>query len=149
MNEDVEKRLELIERMIIERFRDQFRALGAFWIIGGVLATLATIAAGDDWMGQNPVVGIVLSIIIGGLIISMGILIWTRRVWAIYVGLLLNYSALLTACLDAGNSEPAGIVILIVMTLKGHHVIGWIGDMRDVDLQYDKPQDISNRSNQL
>lgn len=113
---------------LVQKFRQQIHALGAFWIIIGLLAVgivTAGLMMGNGIMrpnSQRPLIAFGVVATLGIAWIALGILTCLKKMWAVYVGLGLSY---LSAVLQLLSLNVCGVVILILVILQAHRVIGW------------------------
>lgn len=117
----------------LKAFRDQLVALGALWIVIGLLSGamgvyLATQAMGQT-SGQDPggaAAGIVLWVLsfvntgYGVASLVLGVLACMKRITALRVGLVLNYVILVIQVLALNF---CGAAIMVVAILQAHRVL--------------------------
>ena len=121
------------DRTMVRMFRQQIHALGALWIIIGSLSVALAIVALQGNSGVAGLVGnsdkIVLAIVFaaGAIWFVLGLLTCLKKIWAVYVGLVLSYLSLAGQAL---NVRIIGVVIMILVILQAHRVIGWSKQMR-------------------
>ena len=117
---------------IVQKFRQQIHALGAFWIIIGTLALGLAVAAvamsnGNRVSSQETwLLGVVATC--GLAWVVLGALSCMKKMWAVYAGLGLSY---LSVIMQVFTLNVCGIIIGILVILQAHRVIGWASKLND------------------
>jgi hypothetical protein len=111
----------ILQRTIRE-FRQQSLALGAAWIILGMLAGIVGVVVAGPLADQ--VDGVLLGIVVvcGVLWTTLGVFTCLRKMWAVYTGLVLSYISVVGNLLGL---NLCALVILIVIIVQAHRVIGF------------------------
>jgi hypothetical protein len=123
--------VEADERLLkmLRDFRSQIVALGAFWIIIGVIAAGLGVLAGGAVADSDRTLGTVLLAILVGfgmLWITLGALVCLKQMWALYVALALSYLSLVSSVL---RLQVCSIVLLIVVIVQAHRVLRWAKEL--------------------
>ena len=125
---------------LIRKFRGEIHALGAFWMLIGLLTLGLGAAIGTGVFGpvsgglgqvneQRDAAPILAAVLfaIGALYLLVGLAACMKHLWAVYVGLVLSYLSLVG---NLFSLNLCGIVILAIVILQGHRVVKWAGEMR-------------------
>jgi len=123
-----------VDPEFIKNFREQVHGLGALWIFIGAMAcvlvglTVSVIPLAKDFAIESSLLLILLT---GHALvwIALGVLTCLKQIWAVYVGLVLTYLALLGR-FYLFLFEPSlwGILLTIIFVtaiLRAHRVIRW------------------------
>lgn len=129
-----------VDPMLIRKFRQQIIALGAVWIILGIVGggAMALALGGVDAFAaaadvDGPVAPLVMQItlaavaVLGVVWVILGIFACLKQLWAVYTGLVLSYISLVGNVLTL---NLCALVILIVIILQAHRVIGFAKRLR-------------------
>jgi hypothetical protein len=122
-----------VQRRTVRQFREQIHALGALWIIIGLvnfgLAALALNGnkdMSDRIAGEYEVLVIVIAVL-GALWLILGIATCFKQMWAVYTALALTYLSLVG---NAINLNVISVIIAVIVILQAHRVIGWARQLR-------------------
>jgi len=112
----------LVTVKLLKDFRAQIHALGAFWIIIGL------VAAGLGLMmirGDNAPPVTLFSLLFLGVGLAwfgLGIGTCLKQMWSVYVALVLSY---LSLAVNLVSFNLCGLIIVAVVILQAHRVINW------------------------
>ena len=106
-----------VRRRTVRQFREQIHALGAFWIIIGLVNFgLAALALNGDKDMSNRIAGgyevlVIVIAVLGALWLILGVATCFKQMWAVYTALVLSYLSLLG---NAINLNVIGIIIAVI-----------------------------------
>jgi hypothetical protein len=112
----------------VQEFRTQIHALGALWMIIGVIALGAgvALALNNQPNVNRGIIGLTILCVVGAIWLAFGLLTCLKQIWAVYIGLALTYVSLLG---NLVSFNPCGLVIPLIVIVQAHRVIGWAKKM--------------------
>ena len=117
---------------VLEDFRSQIIALGAFWIFIGAMAIAAGVFVGymANRANQDPATMKILLAILGvmGVIwVALGVCVCLKQIWALYVALVLSYLSLISSVF---RLQICSIVLLGAVIFQAHRVLRWAKELQ-------------------
>lgn len=135
-----------VSRATIEKFRREAHGLGGFWIFVAVVSVLVGIALASGGLrgvfppGQAEVIGLV--VILGGvLFLIAGIFTCSKQKWAIVMGLVLSYIALVDGLVLLAQNPCGGalrLALFLAAVVQAHRVLGIAGEMERAGVPLDQ-----------
>jgi hypothetical protein len=122
-----------IDHELVENFRTQIHALGAFWIIIGVLNIFLAFLSfrGNDLIIVNwkdfSDTALGVTAFAGLVVVTFGVLACLKKIGAVYAGLVFSYLFLVLQLLQF---SIVGTIIVAAVIYQAHRVLGWAKQMQ-------------------
>jgi hypothetical protein len=126
-------RAEAIDPSVVEKFRDEIVALGAFWIIVSFFIGFLSYYVFDINGNRNGFASALLAAM-SLLWLALGIFTCMKRMWAVYIGLGISYLNLIGMLL---NLSLCGILMFFAVIVQAHRVIKWARQIQAAGLPLD------------
>jgi hypothetical protein len=117
--------------IIVERFQEEIRALGGFWLFLGIICVLGLLLASVPYDFPEGAVFATAGLGLGIPWIVLGAMTLRKKMAAVYMGLLLT-DVLMAICVLTLNI--CGVAILAASILQAHRVIRWAKQMRQAGI---------------
>ncbi|PHS18476.1 MAG: hypothetical protein COA78_02295 [Blastopirellula sp.] len=127
-----------VDADVQKKFKQQLQALVALWVIIGFLAIgvgvfvlfFQDLQAMDEAERTTLQITAAVSIVLNSIWFIAAIAAAKRKIWGMYLGLVMSYISLITLVLSL---NVCMIILFIFVIIQGHRVIKWAKTARQVE----------------
>lgn len=111
------------DRELAKEFCDNCGTLGDIWIVSGLLLGAGGACNLVGTLDRGVMLWGSIATSLGATLCAMGGFVMTKRIWAVYLGLLFSYAVIFGLILRFPNPGVFFLLLLVLVTIQAHRVV--------------------------